>query len=141
MATTRAIKGALKSLLAATGRFGSIYTNDRERIENPNPASVVMWHDGGSQRPQAVTAVDRTTNILVRILVPQPPQNGEEPMQDLTDELVDLVLDTLSQNPTLDTGGGPLVLSAMPTEWDITYDPGNKRMVAEIKVAVTREEG
>lgn len=141
MATVAEIKAKLKALLDATEAFGSVYTEDRERIEQPQPAAVLMWHDGGSAEPEANTAEEVTTSLLLRLLVPRGPVGGEVVMQQTTDTKLEKVRETIRKNPTLATNGLPLVLSCRTVSWDIGYDAENARMETEIRVSVTYEEG
>jgi len=146
MATTKQIKAAIKAVLDATGQLGSVYTVDVERIERPQPAYVTMWHDGGSQTPEAGTTVERTTRLLVRLITPRPPVGTNSvdslaALQEAHDDNVDLCLEALRAAPTLDTGSGPLVLSCMVESWDVKFNDAEKRMDSEFVVVVTRQEG
>lgn len=148
MPTLAAIKAKLKGVLDATSQFGSVYTEDVERIEKPDPAAIVMWHDGGSQSPQANTAEEVTTILVLDLMVLMGP-NGSNPgpevvMQRNLDSKLEAVRTAVRKNPTLATSGAPLVLSCRVQSWDNTVvrDSNERpiRMQSEIKVAVTYEE-
>ena len=132
MATIAGIKTAIKALLDATSEFGSVYTEDRERIENPNLASITMFHDGGNEAQNTLTSWKRTLRLLVRILVPRAPTDGETVMQTTVDSKIEALLEALHDDPTL---SDTVEWVSIPS-WDVTYDQERKRMVAELTVSI-----
>lgn len=129
----------MQTLLDASAKFGSVYTEDRERIEKPVPAAIVMWNESGSQVPGAGEMVTRTINLILRLLVPRLATSGDVKMQTDNDTKLQDLLEVIRDNPQLDTGSGPLVLSCFAQSWDINYDPEHKRMVTDVRVAVEYE--
>lgn len=145
MATIAGIKTAIKTLLdAATldgaAAFGSVYTEARERIENPNPAAVIMWHDSWSQEQAAMGGMyERRDVLLLWVFIRRAPVYGETKMQTEMDRRVDALDAALRSNPTL-TG---TVLHCQATSCMFDYDkveapggPAELRMLATARVEV-----
>lgn len=107
MATIAGIKTSIKALLDAAKVggvpvFGSVYTEARERIENPNPAAVMMWHDSWSQEQAAMGGMyERREVLLLWVFIRRPPVYGETQMQTEMDAKVEALDTALRSNPTL----------------------------------------
>lgn len=139
MSTIATIKTAIKTMLDATMKFGSVYTDCRERIEQPSPASVMMYHDSGNQEPETYGSFGRTSNLILYLFVPRPAVNGDAAMQVQMDTSLEDLLQAFIDNPTL----GGMVEWCMANTWDITAGQEAQgdgrvvtRMIAEVRVSV-----
>ena len=143
--TVGTIKTAIKTLLDATGDFGSVYTDCRERIEKPSPASVMMFHDAGSQEIGTYDKFYRTSTLIFYLFVPRLATNGDAEMQQQMDESLEDLLGVFVNDPTL----SGTVHTSFAESWDISTVtepsptvPGASivtRMLAEVRVAVRYE--
>lgn len=127
------VKSRVKAIFDNTGSFGSVYTTERRRVEDPTKPYVMMWHDGGNQDFEAGDDLRRRVRLLIRIFVPElPGPDGEVDMQENTDTAVEAALEALQADPRLRAGGSPLVIDSIVRSWDITYDPEGNRNRAEL---------
>jgi hypothetical protein len=132
------IKTAIKTALDATSKFGSVYTDCRERIENPSPASVMMFHDSGNQETETYGSFRRASNLILYLFVPRLAANGDAAMQQQMDTSLEDLLQVFIDNPTLtDT-----VEWCMADSWDISVAQETQgdgkvvtRMIAEVRVS------
>ena len=139
MPTIGTIKTAIKTTLDATAKFGSVYTDCRERIEQPSPAAVMMFHDSGSQETATYDSFGRKSNLILYLFVPRLATNGDAAMQVQMDTSLEDLLKAFIDNPTLtDT-----VEWCMADSWDITVAQETLqdgrlvvRMIAEVRVSV-----
>lgn len=130
------VKARIKTILDATGDFGSVYTEERRRVDNPLKPYVMMWTDGGSQDVEAGDDLMRQPVILIRIFVPEEPgPSGDVDLQTTMDSAFESAADALRAKPKLntDSGDGPLVIDSLVESWTQRYDPELKRGVVELR--------
>jgi hypothetical protein len=137
--TVAQIKTAIKTAADATSKFGSVYTDCRERIEKPSPAAVMMFHDSGSQETASYATFQRTPNLILYLFVPRLATNGDAEMQQQMDESLEDLLQVFIDDPTL----GGLVEWCSVDSWDISVAQETAqngaivvRMIAEVRVSV-----
>lgn len=142
MSTISAIKTAIKTALDATTKFGTVYTDCRERIEQPSPASVMMYHDSGKQETETYGSFGRTSNLILYLFVPRLAANGDAAMQVQMDTSLEDLLQAFIDNPTL----ADTVQWCMADSWDISVAQETQaggalvvRMIAEVRVSVRYE--
>ncbi len=138
MADIADIKAAVKAAIDATGEFGSVYTEARERVENPNPAGVMMWHDSWSQVPCDLDGGFARTDVLILWVVMQRPALfGEAQMQvDMTGK-AEAVNRAINSDPTL--GGLARFAHISSCEFDYDRTEAGPRMLATMRLEVEHE--